>query len=366
MPHSTDETTSENHCRPVVSDSTVVSVQAPSRLHFGLWSLTAGEPGAFGGAGTMIDRPGLLLEARFATRPGELTAHGPLAQRALSFARYLRQRAATGASFRGVKGDARGADIEIRRAGPGHGGLGSGTQLALAVGVALEELWGWQSGDESNVAAPRPVAVEQAVSLAMRLGRARRSSVGAYGFALGGTIIDGGHHTPDSERDIGALDAHIPTPDDWRVLLVTVRGQKGLHGSTEVEAFRRAPPIPTATTDRLMRLARQEIVPAVRRADFEAFAQAVYEYGRVAGECFSFAQKGPYAGPEITAVIEQLRRQGAVGVGQSSWGPTVFAFFPSPDTATQAVADFPAPFADRCDLLIARPSNEGARVTVCE
>ena len=41
--------------------SRLVHVTAPSRLHFGLWSLAAARGRQFGGVGAMIDKPGLRL-----------------------------------------------------------------------------------------------------------------------------------------------------------------------------------------------------------------------------------------------------------------------------------------------------------------
>ena len=100
----------------------VVRVRAPSRLHFGL--LSFGVPGErqFGGVGVMVDAPGLTISLRPADR---LSAAGPLAERALHFARQF---AATG-SGRQVRPASRRCHIEIESAPPEHVGLGTGTQL---------------------------------------------------------------------------------------------------------------------------------------------------------------------------------------------------------------------------------------------
>jgi predicted sugar kinase len=56
--------------------SGIVQVSAPSRLHFGLWSLAGGTLRAFGGVGAMVERPGLSL--RIEPAPHFATG-GPLA-----------------------------------------------------------------------------------------------------------------------------------------------------------------------------------------------------------------------------------------------------------------------------------------------
>ena len=103
--------------------SEVIHVRAPSRLHFGLFSRSAGGTGAvplrgFGGVGLMIQEPGVQL----AVRPAEAwSAEGPAADRALAFA------ARTGSNP---------CHMVIERCAREHCGLGTGTQLALAVACA--------------------------------------------------------------------------------------------------------------------------------------------------------------------------------------------------------------------------------------
>ena len=51
----------------------------------------------------------------------------------------------------------------------------------------------------------------------------------------------------------------------------------------------------------------------------------MYELNARAGDAFAAAQGGRYAAPAVTALVARLRGLGVKGVGQSSWGPTVFA-----------------------------------------
>src|SRR5262249_59881421 len=93
------------------------SVRTGSRLHFGLLSLPGPQEHAwpdrhnhltlparrFGGAGLMIDSPDILITASAATA---WSAEGPLAHRALAFARLV---------VDGVARDCKGADVPPRR-----------------------------------------------------------------------------------------------------------------------------------------------------------------------------------------------------------------------------------------------------------
>lgn len=284
-----------------------VTVVAPSRLHAGLFAfdhseVDAGRPAgdearAFGGLGVMIAEPAweLLLEPAPAW-----SVSGPEAARAAEFAR------------RWLGGDGAlaelGCALEIRRAAPAHAGLGSGTQLALAVAAALGA---WRGED------PSPLA-----EVARRLGRARRSAVGLYGFASGGLVVEAGRLPGEP---LSPLVARVELPPEWRWLLCRPRGTAGISGEREAAWFSRLPPVPVATTIELRRLALDAIVPAARREKTDEFAGALWEYGLLAGECFVRAQGGRFASPRVAQLVAELRQLGAVGVAQSSWGPTVFA-----------------------------------------
>ncbi|HZM27218.1 MAG TPA: hypothetical protein VFB89_07665, partial [Gemmatimonadales bacterium] len=112
------------HGRPDAS----VYVEAPARLHFGVLDLHGGLGRRFGGMGAAIPTPSLLLEA---TRAGEVECEGADADRAVGFARRILAH----------HGQRDGVHLRIHRAIPPHVGLGSGTQLALAVARAVAELY---------------------------------------------------------------------------------------------------------------------------------------------------------------------------------------------------------------------------------
>src|SRR5262249_41806239 len=59
--------------------------------------------------------------------------------------------------------------------------------------------------------------------------------------------------------------------------------------------------------------------------DVHTFGETLYEFNRRAGEMFARVQGGIYAHPRIDEIIKYIRSAGIRGVGQSSWGPTVFA-----------------------------------------
>jgi predicted sugar kinase len=55
------------------------------------------------------------------------------------------------------------------------------------------------------------------------------------------------------------------------------------------------------------------------------------------GDHFAAAQGGRYSSPRVGEVLSWLAGQGVEGYGQSSWGPTGFAFFEGEAEATRMI-----------------------------
>jgi beta-ribofuranosylaminobenzene 5'-phosphate synthase len=293
----------------------MIRVRTPSRLHFGFlnpaeggtWSNHLGEPRIaarqFGGAGLMVQAPGVELTAQPAR---DWSAEGPLAARALEFARRF------AASLPPLS--IRPQHLRVERSPAEHSGLGSGTQLGLAVAQALA------LAHDLDELAPE--------ELARRIGRGARSAVGVHGFARGGFLVEGGKSAVER---LGPLVAHFPFPEDWPVLIIVPPWAKGLHGAAELEALKDLGNEGKAAA--LCRLVLQAMLPAIVEHDLTAFGEAVYDFNARVGELFADVQGGRYAHPRTGDLVAFLRAQGIRGVGQSSWGPAVFAITADPERA---------------------------------
>jgi beta-RFAP synthase len=289
--------------------SEAVFVEAPARLHFGVLDLRGDLGRRFGGIGAAAPAPSLLLEAR---RAAELKAEGPDAARALEFARRFARH--------------HGLDLRLHfclhRSIPAHAGLGSGTQLALAVARASAEL----SGLPTDVTA-----------LARAVERGRRSGVGTWTFAYGGFVLEGGR-TPGGADRVAPLLARLPFPDPWCAVVAVPPGKPGLAGDDEAAAFARLPSPSARDVERVSHLVLMQLLPALAEADLAGFGAALGEVQRITGGWFAPAQGGVFAPGETRELVERLRAWGAVGVGQSSWGPAVYGIVGDPG-ASQALAE---------------------------
>ena len=311
----------------------IVEVVTPSRLHFGMFSFGHCDVRQFGGVGMMIDRPGVRLRISPANH---FQVKGAGCERVNQFATCWAKNLALPLPR---------VEVEIIAAPLQHSGLGVGTQLALATAAGLNAV----------VGRPRATGAE----LAALVERGLRSSVGIYGFDHGGLIVD--HGKLSGER-IAPHVERLPVPADWRIVLIQPQQSPGLWGSEEQQAFAAAPPVPQAVTAALWRLA-DEMKSALALADFDRFSDCVYRFGHTAGLCFAEIQGGAYNGPLLTKIVEAARRLGVRGVGQSSWGPTIFCLLRDETQANAFIASVRHELPQiNASFTIAAPDNLGARV----
>jgi beta-ribofuranosylaminobenzene 5'-phosphate synthase len=270
---------------------TAVRVEAPARLHLGMLAVAGDGARRFGGLGLSISRPAVVLQARPAD---ELSAEGADAERALMFAQRCHE----------ALGLAGGAHVHVVEAIPPHVGLGSGTKLALAVAQALAALEG------RSIDAP---------GLAQAAGRAARSAVGMWTFALGGLVVEGGVRY-GVERPAPLLMRHV-VPEEWRVVLVVPKADPGLSGAAEEQAFGQL--VPSVRSAEIAQLVLTSLLPALVERDVDEFGAALTVVQQLVGDSFADVQGGRFH-PRAGALVEALLRGGAAGAGQSSWGPAVY------------------------------------------
>ena len=103
-------------------------------------------------------------------------------------------------------------EIHVKTAIPEHVGLGSGTQMSLAIGMALNALYGLG------------LSVRD---IARLTDRGARSGIGIGVFEQGGLVVDGGR---GEQTIVPPVLVHMDIPDDWRFILVFDKRGQGLQG----------------------------------------------------------------------------------------------------------------------------------------
>lgn len=272
-----------------------VKVSTGARLHFGLLSATP----PFGGVGVMVDQPATEIVVQPAR---SFQCDEDPDDRIKTIAGRIAE-----ASGRTELPACRVSLLERPGA---HSGLGSGTQLAMAAAEALCRFVDY-SCDQ--------------VDLARRIAhRGERSAVGIHGYFSGGLIYESGQQgcllNPVRQR--------VNMPAQWCVALFRpYRSSTPVSGDREREQFARLTETGADMRDELALIVEKQIVPAAQDGDFDAFAGAVSSYNYQSGLLFASVQGGAYNGRAVGDLVSSLVERGARGVGQSSWGPSVFAWF---------------------------------------
>jgi beta-RFAP synthase len=287
---------------------TGVRVRTGARLHLGFLDLAGDLGRRFGSIGLAIEG----FETRIAMRRApRLDVQGRERDRVAALVRRL-------AEAHNAPPD---VEVEVWDAIPAHAGLGSGTQLALAVARAFRLAHGLAADTAADAAA---------------LLRGARSGLGVAMFDGGGFMLDAGRGPATL---LPPVVSHLPFPADWRVALLIDNDLAGANGEAERAAFALLPPFPAAIAAEICRRALMQVLPGVAEADFSAFGEGVSVIQRRLGDHFAPAQGGGrFLSPRVGRIAAALERAGALGLGQSSWGPTGFVFARDPDEAAHLAA----------------------------
>lgn len=310
-----------------------VRVTAPARLHLGFLDLSGKLPRRFGSVGLALDYPCTGLTV---ARGAGVTVEGPDAERARAYAVALLDELNP---HQGVR-------IVVDRAIPPHAGLGSGTQLALAVGKGITTLF------------DTPVSSRD---IAAKLKRGARSGIGIGAFEHGGFLIDGGTGSGSCPPP---LITHMMVPEAWRVLLIFDDTRSGLSGLAERQAFSELPDFAEADAGSLCRMLLMEALPGLAEADIRTFGRAITTLQKRIGDYFAPVQGGRFSSPDVADVLTWASQRGVAGYGQSSWGPTGFALCENEQLAAQLKAHAEKRWRENGALrfVVCRPRNVAGEV----
>ena len=291
----------------------------------------------YGSVGVAIDNPNIVLKAK---KSSSINVKGPRANRVRSFAETIL--AGSGISS--------GASVEVISDIMEHSGFGSGTQLALAVGTAISELYGLG------------LTVEE---IAFKLNRSRRSGIGTFAFKHGGFNVDAGHKVGDT-KGVPPLLFRADVPDNWRFVIGVPTIPLKKSGSAENNAFKKLDPPPAALTAEISRIILMQMIPAIIEEDIVSFGKAMTSVDFKFGEFWVEIQGGRFTHPTIEGGIEFLAERGALGLGQSSWGPAFYGLSESEAQARKIWVDLEKYLNEdqrKGRAFVARPDNQGAIIS---
>lgn len=279
-----------------------VYIKTPARLHLGLIDLGGDLGRIFGGIGVAINRPNVILKAQPSKN---LIFRGAKTDLVKSLVK----------KFLGKYHIKAGVSINVRQTIPEHVGLGSGTQLALAVATALSKLFNIKASVQD---------------FAIAMGRGKISGVGTAVFEHGGFVVEGGLKTQRNKlnlltaKNFPPVIFRQPFPNDWFFIVVIPNTKRGFTDEEEMPVFERLPRMPSQKVGRICRLTMMKLLPALVENDIENFGEALTQIQTIVGEYFAGVQGDIYFSSLAKECTEQMLKLGAYAVGQSSWGPTFY------------------------------------------
>ncbi len=326
------------------SDNRAVTVEAGARLHLGFIDPLGGSGRRYGSLGVAIRRPVFSLTAE-RTKLG-VSVKGLSSQRVRNLVRIFKKH------FNYTGGLRATVHAEI----PEHVGLGSGTQVSLALGTAFATLL------------EREVNIQE---LARATGRGEVSGVGTATFERGGFVIDGGIPVPTDNEDAEALEGYVPpllfrheVPEDWVFVVALPNLPRGFSGAAEEQAFSKIPLAQGEQSKEIGQIVLMQLLPALVEDDITRFGQSLTTIQRLVGDCFATAQGGRFANPVIATCITAMLEAGAFGAGQSSWGPACYGLSRG-TTSIKAIKQAVSRVLDATSggtIIATRGNNFGARV----
>ena len=285
-----------------------VTIAAPARLHLGFFDLNGALGRRFGSLGVAIS--GVETRLSVHRQTGEAVAGEALEQRRAERAAAL---------LCDSLGLPEKPNIRIESVIPPHAGLGSGTQLALAVGRALAEL------HEISISTREIAAITQ---------RGARSGIGIGVFERGGFVVDLGR---GEQTSVPPQLCRAEFPAQWPIVLLHDAAVVGISGGEEKKAFKKLAPMSAGLVAELCRHTLMGVIPAVMERDFAHFATSLAFIQQAIGDYFAPFQGGQrFTSVSIGKLAAEIQgRWPQVVIGQSSWGPTGFVFCPVPEVATE-------------------------------
>lgn len=291
-----------------------VVIETPSRLHLTLIDLNGIDGRVDGGIGITLSKPTFLVEAKISDELRVFGLKGRAEDHLIDQRNHILTAAKRMLDYLGVKTN---VEFRVREDYPIHIGLGSGTQMSLAAGKAVAELF----DKELNAA-----------DISKIVGRGGTSGIGTAAFENGGFILDGGHSFGEigDKKDYAPSAASVASPppviarynfpEEWNILIATPKIDRKLYGSEEVDIFKNFCPIDLSDVRELSHIILLKMIPSLLEKDICSFGESINRIQKI-----GFKKVELDLQPEVIIdLMDLIRDLGAAGAGLSSFGPTVY------------------------------------------
>jgi beta-ribofuranosylaminobenzene 5'-phosphate synthase len=254
-----------------------------------------------------------------------------------------------------------GFHFKIKEYYPEHLGIGSKTQLSLAIGTAISKLEGID------------VPIEKITKI---VGRGGTSGIGWRGFEQGGFILDGGHDFGKNKEKETFLPSsasnsanpaltliRYPIPENWRFIEIFPNVKKGAYGEEEVNVFQEFTPINQEEVNEISHQILMKILPGLIRNDLDCFGQGLNRIQKIGFKKIEIELQHPL----IKKLMKFLENERVKAYAMSSFGPCVVAITEDDESAEILKTKCEEFIKDiGGTVLIAKPNNTGAVIKIEE
>ncbi|MHA1829993.1 MAG: beta-ribofuranosylaminobenzene 5'-phosphate synthase [Candidatus Helarchaeota archaeon] len=295
-----------------------IKIQTPCRLHFGLIDLNGKLGRIDGGLGVSLNYPNVILEIEKLNNGQENIIEG-LDNFIYTNFNFIPPKNEIKITIQQILNnfDTSGIRIKIKDLIPSHVGLGSKTQLSLALGQGINKLFNYNY-DVNGIA--------------KIVKRGGTSGIGIRSFERGGFILDGGHSFGKNAQKSSFLPSSASNappapcfvnhslPEDWYFIIAIPNIEKGAHGQNEVNIFKEKCPIPLNQVEKISHLILMKILPAIFEESIELFGEGLTELQNLGFKKYEVNLQ-PKIIPDL---MKKFLEFGAVGTGMSSFGPATY------------------------------------------
>lgn len=328
-----------------------IRITTPCRIHLSLIDENGYTGRVDGGIGLMLDRPNVVFEATNHAEEFKIEAH-----------KYYREsieviNEQASKIFKAYNINNKNFHFNLKRYYPSHVGLGSKTQLSLAIAIAITKL--------KN----KSVAIQELTKLVQRGGT---SGIGWRGFEKGGFIIDAGHNFGKGKEKESFLPSsasltadpaltimRYPIPEHWRFVLVIPNVKKGAYGDEEISIFQSHAPIPKEEVNEVSHQILMKVIPGIINEDLECFGEGLKRIQGIGFKKIEISLQHEI----VKKVLSLFEEYGVKAFGMSSFGPSIIGVVESDEDANNLLKTIQMHLKNIIGhIYICKPNNCGAKI----
>ncbi|MFX1274093.1 MAG: beta-ribofuranosylaminobenzene 5'-phosphate synthase [Promethearchaeota archaeon] len=332
-----------------------VKITTPCRIHLSLIDENGYTGRVDGGIGLMLDQPNVVFEASNSADEFQIECDHYYRESI----EVINEKASK--IFKEFNINNKNFHFNLEKYYPSHVGLGSKTQLSLAIATAITKL--------KNI----DITTQELTKLVERGGT---SGIGWRGFETGGFILDAGHEfgmgkeketfLPSSACpfvDPALTIFRYPIPENWRFVIIIPNVKKGAYGDEEVNIFQKFAPIPREEVNEVSHQVLMKVIPGILKNDLESFGDGLKRIQSIGFKKIEINLQHN----TVKGLLNFLDNYGVKAYAMSSFGPSVVGITESDIEAEklkEEVREFLKPDGEH--VYLSKPNNSGAKIEIFE